>query len=120
MLYMCILCDSTNINTITEFVPHVSGDGFNGGSDSLPSVSGYTRTLSLEIVHTTFEWNCQMVVVSRICYGISAGKFYLDNHFEYPCILSCVGCPAVRYFLTVSHEQQDSQTKMILNVKCVF
>ena len=31
---MCTLCDSTNINTIIEFVPHVRGDGFNGGSDS--------------------------------------------------------------------------------------
>jgi len=31
---MCTLCDSANINTIIEFVPHVSGDGFNGGSDS--------------------------------------------------------------------------------------
>jgi hypothetical protein len=31
---MCTLCDSTNINTIIEFVPHVSGDGFSGGSDS--------------------------------------------------------------------------------------
>jgi len=31
---MCTLCDSTNINTITEFVPHVGGDGFNSGSDS--------------------------------------------------------------------------------------
>jgi hypothetical protein len=35
---MYTLCDSTNINTIIEFVPnffyHVSGDGFNGGSDS--------------------------------------------------------------------------------------
>jgi len=35
---MCILCDSTNINTIIKFVPncfwHVSGDGFNGSSDS--------------------------------------------------------------------------------------
>jgi len=31
---MCALCDSTNINTIIEFVPHVSGDGFNGSSDS--------------------------------------------------------------------------------------
>jgi len=31
---MCTVCDSTNINTIIEFVPHVSGDGFNGGSDS--------------------------------------------------------------------------------------
>ena len=31
---MCSLCDSTNINTIIEFVPHVNGDGFNGGSDS--------------------------------------------------------------------------------------
>jgi len=38
VLYMCTLCDSTNINTIIEFVPnclyHVSGDIFNGGSDS--------------------------------------------------------------------------------------
>ena len=34
VLYMCTLCDSTNINMIIEFVPHVSGDGFNGGSDS--------------------------------------------------------------------------------------
>ena len=38
MLCMCTLCDSTNINTIIEFVPnclwYVSGDGFNGGSDS--------------------------------------------------------------------------------------
>jgi len=31
---MCTLCDSTNINTIIKFVPHVSGDGFSGGSDS--------------------------------------------------------------------------------------
>jgi len=34
VLYMCTVCYSTNINTIIEFVPHVSGDGFNGGSDS--------------------------------------------------------------------------------------
>jgi len=34
VLYICTICDSTNINTIIEFVPHVSGDGFSGGSDS--------------------------------------------------------------------------------------
>jgi hypothetical protein len=38
ILYMCTLCDSTNINTIIEFVPnclyHVSCDGFSGCSDS--------------------------------------------------------------------------------------
>jgi len=37
VLYICTLCDSTNINTIIEFVPncskHVNDDGFNGGSD---------------------------------------------------------------------------------------
>ena len=33
VLYMCTLCDSTNINTIIEFVLRVSGDCFNGGSD---------------------------------------------------------------------------------------
>ena len=34
VLYMCTICESTNINTIIEFVPHVSSDGFSGGSDS--------------------------------------------------------------------------------------
>jgi len=37
VLYMCTLCDSTDINTIIEFVPncllHVSGDGLYGGSN---------------------------------------------------------------------------------------
>ena len=46
------------------------------------SSGGYTRTLALETVHTTFEWNCQMAVVSRICCEIAAGNFYPENHFE--------------------------------------
>jgi len=50
---MCTLCGSTN-NTIIEFVPDVSGDGFNGGSDSYLQFRD-THTLSLETVHTTFE-----------------------------------------------------------------
>ena len=40
---MYTLCDSTNINTIIEFVPHVSGDGFIGGFWFVPSVPGYLR-----------------------------------------------------------------------------
>jgi hypothetical protein len=38
--------------------------------------SGYTRTLSLETVHTNFEWNCPMVLVSRIWCGIAAGQLH--------------------------------------------
>ena len=38
VLYICTICDSTNINTTIEFVPncmqHVSGDGLNDRSDS--------------------------------------------------------------------------------------
>ena len=34
VLYTCTLRDSANINTRIEVVPHVSGDGFNGSSDS--------------------------------------------------------------------------------------
>jgi len=37
--------------------------------------SFYTRTLSLETVHTTFERNCQMVAVSRIWCGIANEQF---------------------------------------------
>jgi len=40
----------------------------------VPSVPGYTRTLFLETVHTTFELNCQMVVVSE--FGV---ELPLDN-----------------------------------------
>ena len=48
----------------------------------VPSVPGYTGTLCLETVQTTFEWNCQMVVVSRIWWGIAAGHLNPDKHFE--------------------------------------
>jgi hypothetical protein len=51
---MCTLCDSTNINTIMEFVPnslyHVSDDGFNGGSDSylqFRNICGKWRNVNL-------------------------------------------------------------------------
>jgi len=43
---MCTICDSTNINTIIEFVPHVSVDGFNGGSDSYVE---FRDTLEVEV-----------------------------------------------------------------------
>ena len=49
--------------------------------------SGIHNTMYLETVHTTFEWNCQMVVVSQIWCGIAAGQLYPDNHFEQSCIL---------------------------------
>jgi len=42
----------------------------------------YTRTLSLETMHTALEWNCQMVVVCRIWCEIAAGILYPVNHFE--------------------------------------
>jgi len=44
--------------------------------------SSEIRTLSLEIVHTAFEWNYQSVVVSRIWCGIDAGHLYPENNFE--------------------------------------
>ena len=106
LLYMCTLCDSTNINTIIEFVPclwHISGDGFNGGSDSYLQFRDTHAHLSLETVYTTFEWNCQMVVVSRIWCGIAAGQLYPDNHFERP----ITGYVTYMYFdkLIVTHCQ---------------
>ena len=58
VLYMCSLYDSTDINTIIEFVPHVSGDGFNGGSDSYLQFRDTHAPCSVETVHTAFEWNC--------------------------------------------------------------
>ena len=55
VLYMCTLCDSTNINTIIDFVPHVSGDGLNGGSDSylqFRDTCGKRRNINLILVVT--------------------------------------------------------------------
>ena len=70
---MCTLCDSTWFNMMIKFVPHVSGDGFNGGSDSYLQFRD-TRAPCLLKLHTTIERNCQMVVVSRIWCGIAAGN----------------------------------------------
>ena len=58
---------------------HVSVDGFNGGSDSYLQFGINKHPVP---VSTTFEWNCQLVVVSRIWCGIAAGQFYLNIHFE--------------------------------------
>ena len=68
VLYICTLCDSTNINTIIEFVPnclqHVSGDGFNGGSDSylqFRDTWGKWRNINLTLDVTPqkeITWGC--------------------------------------------------------------
>jgi len=84
LLCMCTLCDSTYIKTIIEFVPYISLWWFQWQFPFLTSFPGYTRTLSLEIVHNTFEWNCQMVVVSRIWCGIAAGQLYPTIIFNNP------------------------------------
>ena len=65
---MCILCDSTNINMIIEFVPncleHVSGDVFNGGSDSylqFRDTCGKRRNINLILDVTPqkeITWGC--------------------------------------------------------------
>jgi hypothetical protein len=66
VLYMWAICDSPDINTIISSLQTVT--------DGLPVLSLYTCTLSLETVHTAFEWNCQMEVVSGIWRGIAAGN----------------------------------------------
>jgi len=68
VLYMCTLCDSTNINTIIEFVPnclyHVSGGGFSGGSDSylqFRDTCGKRRNINLILDITPqkeITWGC--------------------------------------------------------------
>ena len=65
---MCTLCDSTNINTIIEFVSnclqHVSGDGFSGGSDSYLQfwdTCGKRRNINLILYVTPqkeITWGC--------------------------------------------------------------
>ena len=68
VLYIWTLYDSTNINTITEFVPnclyHVSGDGFNGSSDSylqFQDICGKRRSINLILDVTPqkeITWGC--------------------------------------------------------------
>jgi len=50
VLYIYTLCDSTNINTIIEFVLHVSGESSNGDFDSylqFRDTCGKRRNLNL-------------------------------------------------------------------------
>jgi len=61
---MCTLCDSTNISTIIEFAPHVSGDGSNGGSDSylqFRDTCGKRRKINLILdvnPYREITWGC--------------------------------------------------------------
>jgi len=68
--YMCTLCDSTNINTIIEFVPHVSGGGFSGGSDSyLQFTVQYTYRAPVRYVSKTRSvvlWNKKNILLSQV------------------------------------------------------
>jgi len=49
---MCTLCDSTDINTLIEFVPNflwnISGGGFNSGSDYRVDVCRITKGAHIE------------------------------------------------------------------------
>jgi len=86
VLYMCTLCDSTNINTIIDFVPncmqHVSGDGFNGGSDSYLQFRDIHAPSLLKLCIAPSNGIVRWWFVSRIWCGIPAGQLYPDNHFE--------------------------------------
>ena len=64
VLYMCTLCDSTNINTIIDFVPHVSGDGFSGGSDSY---------LQFRDTHTHTHTHTHTPCFLKLCIPSSSG-----------------------------------------------
>jgi len=72
VLYMCILCDSANINTIVEFVPHVSGDGFSGGSDSYLQFRDTNATCLLKLCIPPSNGIVRWWIVSRIWCGIAA------------------------------------------------
>jgi len=89
VLYMCTLCDSTNINTKIEFVPnclyHVSGDGFNGGSDfSAPSGEMYnycTPHIIKENLENFLIHRCKYILLSQV-YCVWQVVKTPDNHFE--------------------------------------
>jgi hypothetical protein len=79
---MCILCDSTNINTVIGFVPHVSGDGFNGGSDSYLQFRDTHAPCLLKLCIPPSNGIVRWFFFPRIWCGIAAGKFYPDSNFE--------------------------------------
>jgi len=82
VLYMCTLRGSTDINTIIEFVPHVSDDGFNGGSDSYLQFRDTHAPCNLKLFIPTSNTIVSWWFFSRIGCGIAAGQMYPDNHFE--------------------------------------
>jgi len=82
VLYMCTVCDSTNINTIIEFVPYVSGDCFNGGSDSYLQFRDTNAPCLLKLCIPPSSGIVGWWLLSRFWCGIAAGQLYPDNHFE--------------------------------------
>ena len=78
VLYMCTVCDSTDIKTIIEFVPRVSGDGFDSGSDSylqFRDTCGKRRNINLILDVTPIERNHMGLHLECIVYDP-------DYHFQ--------------------------------------
>ena len=82
LLFMCTLCDSTNINTIIEFVPHVSGDGLNGGFDSYLQFRDTHAPFLLKFCILPSNGIVRWWLFPEFDAGIAAGQLYSDNHFE--------------------------------------
>ena len=100
VLYIRTVCDSTNINTIIEFVPnclqHVNGDGFSGGSEcylqfrdtcTYTAIVRYvTKTGSVVLLNKKihillsevyFEWQCvktQTIIQNNPVYSMDSAK----------------------------------------------
>ena len=81
VLYKCTLCDSTNIDTIIEFVPYVSGDGFNGGSDSYLQLRDTHLPCLLKLCIPLSNGIVRWWLFPEFWCGIAAGQLYPDNHF---------------------------------------
>jgi len=115
VLYMCTLYDSTNINTIIVFVPHVSGDGFNGGSNSYLQFRDTHALCLLKLCIPTSNG-----IVRWWLFPEFGAEFPLDNCnpiiiFNYPVILHNFRW----HCLQVIHRKQQNRAARHLETICI-
>ena len=120
VLYMCTLCDSTNINTIIEFVPdclqHVSGDGFSGGSDSYLQ---FRDTHAPCLLKLCIPPSNGIVIVSRIWCGIAAGQLYPTISLNNPVFIAQIAevskfANFEHFIIQLMHHKQNVDTIKII------
>jgi len=120
---MCIFCDSTNINTIIEFVPNVSGDGFNcsSGTHIHPVSWNCVYHLRMELLDggcfPNLVRNCRWTFILRQSFWINLYLDKLNNTFLHKTVNQVKCCVQITFYIKMKQKIVPFQIILLRNYR---